>query len=211
MWSATMLETRIRAYQSAIRTFDIISAIVAFIACIAIISAWPILLADSGLYFLNIRLFAVFILSIILILIVHFGFFAFFGMLHGIYDLSSIRKHLARSIFVLSIDCLCFYALQLALSTSFFPVSFYAYYISIAFLLNILFNALSRLVIKHFISRFSVRPGITCYWQSLPNRNDVAFTDWMNLDMQYISDWNLLVDLKIIIKTIPVVLSGTGR
>ncbi len=150
-----MLETRIRAYQSAIRSFDIISAIVAFIACIAIVSAWPILLADSGLYILNIRLFAVFVLAIILILIVHFSFFAVFGMLHGIYDLYSIRKHLARSVFVLLFDCFCIYILQLALSTSLFSIHFYLYYVCIAFLLNVIFNVMARFVIKNFISRFT--------------------------------------------------------
>ncbi len=59
--------------------------------------------------------------------------------------------------------------------------------------------------------RFSVRPGLTCYWQSKPNRNDLSFHEWMQLDMQYIDKWNLLEDAKILAQTIPAVLSGTGR
>lgn len=59
--------------------------------------------------------------------------------------------------------------------------------------------------------RFSVRPGITCYWQSMPNRNDLSFNTWMQLDMDYIDNWTLTEDMKIILKTIPTVLSGTGR
>jgi exopolysaccharide biosynthesis polyprenyl glycosylphosphotransferase len=57
--------------------------------------------------------------------------------------------------------------------------------------------------------RFSVRPGITCLWQ-IGGRSDVPFERWMELDMQYIDKWSLWLDLKILVKTIPVVLRGTG-
>jgi len=57
--------------------------------------------------------------------------------------------------------------------------------------------------------RFSVRPGITCLWQ-VNGRNNVSFEQWMELDMKYIDKWSLWLDLKIILKTVPVVIRGSG-
>jgi exopolysaccharide biosynthesis polyprenyl glycosylphosphotransferase len=57
--------------------------------------------------------------------------------------------------------------------------------------------------------RFSVRPGITCLWQ-VQGRTNLPFEKWMELDMEYIDNWSLLLDLKILIKTIPSVLKGVG-
>jgi len=57
--------------------------------------------------------------------------------------------------------------------------------------------------------RFSVRPGITCLWQ-IQGRSTVLFDRWMELDMEYIDRWSLWLDLKIVIKTIPIVLKGIG-
>jgi exopolysaccharide biosynthesis polyprenyl glycosylphosphotransferase len=57
--------------------------------------------------------------------------------------------------------------------------------------------------------RFSVRPGITCLWQ-VSGRSSIQFEKWMNLDLQYIDQWSLWMDFKIIAKTIPAVLRGTG-
>ena len=57
--------------------------------------------------------------------------------------------------------------------------------------------------------RFSVRPGITCLWQ-VTGRNEIAFEQWMELDMQYIDKWSLWLDLKILARTIPAVLRGSG-
>jgi exopolysaccharide biosynthesis polyprenyl glycosylphosphotransferase len=57
--------------------------------------------------------------------------------------------------------------------------------------------------------RFSVKPGITCLWQ-IRGRNSVPFEEWMELDMQYIDKWSLWLDLKILARTVPAVLRGTG-
>ncbi|MEI9476844.1 MAG: sugar transferase [Deltaproteobacteria bacterium] len=57
--------------------------------------------------------------------------------------------------------------------------------------------------------RFSVRPGITCLWQ-VNGRSNTSFDDWMKLDMEYIDNWSLALDLKILLKTIPAVLKGSG-
>lgn len=57
--------------------------------------------------------------------------------------------------------------------------------------------------------RLSVRPGITGLWQ-VSGRNNVDFEDWMVLDLQYIDRWSLGLDLWILLKTIPAVLSGRG-
>ena len=58
--------------------------------------------------------------------------------------------------------------------------------------------------------RFSVPPGLTCYWQSMVNRNDVSFEEWMRLDMQYIDNCSLWEDFKICLKTVRTVLAGKG-
>ena len=58
--------------------------------------------------------------------------------------------------------------------------------------------------------RLSVKPGITCLWQ-ISGRNEVKdFKDWIRLDLEYIDNWSLWLDLKILARTIPVVLAGTG-
>jgi len=57
--------------------------------------------------------------------------------------------------------------------------------------------------------RFSVRPGITCLWQ-VNGRSALPFDQWMKLDMEYIDNWSLWLDLKILIKTVPGVLIGSG-
>jgi exopolysaccharide biosynthesis polyprenyl glycosylphosphotransferase len=58
--------------------------------------------------------------------------------------------------------------------------------------------------------RLSVKPGLTCIWQ-VSGRNKVSdFREWVRLDLQYIDNWSLWLDLKILLKTIPVVLFGWG-
>jgi exopolysaccharide biosynthesis polyprenyl glycosylphosphotransferase len=57
--------------------------------------------------------------------------------------------------------------------------------------------------------RLSVKPGITCLWQ-VSGRNEIDFQEWMKLDLFYIDNWSLLLDLKILLRTLPVVLMGKG-
>lgn len=57
--------------------------------------------------------------------------------------------------------------------------------------------------------RLSMKPGITCLWQ-VNGRNEIQFEEWMKLDRQYIDQWSLWLDFKILIKTIPAVFRGTG-
>ena len=57
--------------------------------------------------------------------------------------------------------------------------------------------------------RLSMKPGLTCLWQ-ISGRNDVDFDRWMELDLAYIDNWSPTLDLKILLRTIPVVLSGRG-
>lgn len=58
--------------------------------------------------------------------------------------------------------------------------------------------------------RLSVRPGITCIWQ-VSGRNNIEFDRWMELDLQYIDDWSLGMDVKIMAKTVREVLRGGGH
>jgi exopolysaccharide biosynthesis polyprenyl glycosylphosphotransferase len=58
--------------------------------------------------------------------------------------------------------------------------------------------------------RLSVKPGLTCLWQ-ISGRNQISdFKEWVRLDLEYIDNWSLWLDLKILIRTIPAVLIGTG-
>lgn len=59
--------------------------------------------------------------------------------------------------------------------------------------------------------RLSMKPGLTCYWQVAPNRHELSFNEWMNLDLKYIDNWSLLNDLKIILLTVKTMVSASGR
>jgi lipopolysaccharide/colanic/teichoic acid biosynthesis glycosyltransferase len=55
-----------------------------------------------------------------------------------------------------------------------------------------------------------MKPGLTCLWQ-VQGRNEIDFEEWMRLDLHYIDNWSLFLDLKIILQTIPIVVLGRGR
>jgi exopolysaccharide biosynthesis polyprenyl glycosylphosphotransferase len=58
--------------------------------------------------------------------------------------------------------------------------------------------------------RLSVKPGLTCLWQ-ISGRSEVRdFREWVRLDLEYIDNWSLWLDLKILWRTVPVVLTGAG-
>jgi exopolysaccharide biosynthesis polyprenyl glycosylphosphotransferase len=57
--------------------------------------------------------------------------------------------------------------------------------------------------------RLSMRPGLTCLWQ-ISGRSELDFDSWMKLDLHYIDHWSLTLDLIILLKTIPAVLSTRG-
>jgi exopolysaccharide biosynthesis polyprenyl glycosylphosphotransferase len=58
--------------------------------------------------------------------------------------------------------------------------------------------------------RLSVKPGLTCLWQ-ISGRSDVTdFQDWVRLDLAYIDNWSIWLDLQILVKTVPAVLLGFG-
>jgi len=59
--------------------------------------------------------------------------------------------------------------------------------------------------------KLAVKPGITCLWQ-ISGRNELSdFDDWVGLDLSYIRRWSLWLDFKILLKTLTVVFSGSGR
>jgi lipopolysaccharide/colanic/teichoic acid biosynthesis glycosyltransferase len=57
--------------------------------------------------------------------------------------------------------------------------------------------------------RFSIKPGITCLWQ-VNGRNGISFDEWMLLDLQYMDEWSLWLDFKILARTVPAVFRGAG-
>jgi exopolysaccharide biosynthesis polyprenyl glycosylphosphotransferase len=60
------------------------------------------------------------------------------------------------------------------------------------------------------IRRLSVKPGITCTWQIVPNRNSIVFEQWMKLDLAYIDNWSPKLDIQLFFKTIKTVFTGSG-
>ena len=58
--------------------------------------------------------------------------------------------------------------------------------------------------------RLSVKPGLTCLWQVAGRNNITDFSDWVRLDLEYIDNWSLLADFRILLRTIPVLLFGKG-
>jgi exopolysaccharide biosynthesis polyprenyl glycosylphosphotransferase len=57
--------------------------------------------------------------------------------------------------------------------------------------------------------RLSMKPGVTGLWQ-VSGRNDVGFEEWMRLDLRYVDEWSLLLDVEILLRTLPAVLSARG-
>ena len=57
--------------------------------------------------------------------------------------------------------------------------------------------------------RFSVKPGLTCLWQ-INGRSDINFDQWIELDLKYIDNWSLGLDLTILVQTVPAVIRGSG-
>jgi len=60
-----------------------------------------------------------------------------------------------------------------------------------------------------FRKRLSVKPGITCVWQ-ISGRSNTTFERWMQMDNEYIENWSIWLDIKILLKTVPAVLLGRG-
>lgn len=57
--------------------------------------------------------------------------------------------------------------------------------------------------------RLSMKPGITCIWQ-VSGRSNIPFEEWMRLDLEYIDNWSLFLDLKLLLLTLPAVVTGRG-
>jgi lipopolysaccharide/colanic/teichoic acid biosynthesis glycosyltransferase len=56
----------------------------------------------------------------------------------------------------------------------------------------------------------SIKPGLTCLWQINGRAKVIEFDTWVKMDLEYIDNWSLLLDIEILLKTIPAVLSGRG-
>jgi len=57
--------------------------------------------------------------------------------------------------------------------------------------------------------RLSMRPGLTCLWQ-VSGRSDLTFAEWMALDLEYVDRWSLGLDLAILLRTLPAIVSRRG-
>lgn len=60
------------------------------------------------------------------------------------------------------------------------------------------------------LQRLSVLPGLSCYWQIEPDKNNLKFSEWMDLDLKYIAEQSFLTDWKIIFRTFSVCIKGCG-
>jgi len=61
------------------------------------------------------------------------------------------------------------------------------------------------------LRRLSMKPGITCIWQTMPKRNEIFFNNWMKLDLQYIDSWSLKLDFILFLRTFRTIIRGSGR
>ena len=61
------------------------------------------------------------------------------------------------------------------------------------------------------MQRLSVKPGLTCIWQVQPRRNDLSFDEWVELDLEYIRNRSIFMDLKLMFQTLRAVFGGEGR
>lgn len=59
--------------------------------------------------------------------------------------------------------------------------------------------------------RLKVTPGLTCYWQVSDNRDDISFDEWVELDIKYIKEQSMSVDMHLILKTFKAVFTGQGH
>ena len=59
--------------------------------------------------------------------------------------------------------------------------------------------------------RLYVTPGLSCYWQIQPHRNELSFEEWVDLDIKYIRDRSFITDLKSIFRTVAVMLTRQGE
>lgn len=64
---------------------------------------------------------------------------------------------------------------------------------------------------EYQMQRLYVTPGLSCYWQIQPNRNDLSFDDWVELDLKYIQERSFRVDWKIILGTFGAVFGMNGK
>jgi exopolysaccharide biosynthesis polyprenyl glycosylphosphotransferase len=67
----------------------------------------------------------------------------------------------------------------------------------------------NRIINPSDMRRFSMRPGLTCLWQ-VQGRSKLSFERWVELDLVYIDNWSLLLDAKILVQTIPAVVTANG-
>jgi len=58
--------------------------------------------------------------------------------------------------------------------------------------------------------RLSMKPGLTCIWQ-VSGRNNISFEKWMKMDLEYIDHWSLALDVKLLFRTVPAVMTGSGH
>ena len=59
--------------------------------------------------------------------------------------------------------------------------------------------------------RLSMKPGLSCTWQVAPRRNDISFEKWMRMDLDYIDNWSVWLDCKLLFLTLRAVIFGSGR
>jgi len=67
----------------------------------------------------------------------------------------------------------------------------------------------TRDLVGPFRRRLSMKPGLTCLWQ-VSGRNELGFEEWMTMDLEYVDNWSLGLDLALLLRTLPAMLSGRG-
>lgn len=60
------------------------------------------------------------------------------------------------------------------------------------------------------LARLLIKPGMTCYWQTKPQRNSLSFDEWLECDLKYIKEQSIITDTKILFATVRVVFGMEG-
>ena len=78
--------------------------------------------------------------------------------------------------------------------------------------MTLVVDSVNRMLYEFWqMRKLSIRPGMTCLWQ-VRGRNAISdFNDWVKMDLEYIDNWSLWLDMKILLWTAKAVIAGTGK
>lgn len=146
-----MIEARIRLYQNHIRFIDVVSCVAAFLGSLYLTGSLPFMRSADGLIYINKWMFFVCGAALPSIIIIHLIHLAAFYAYKKTYYFPKITNQIKLLTFVLIIDCLWIFLLQIIFQSGYLPLDFYTYYFSSALCLIIVFRLTSNYCIRKYI------------------------------------------------------------